>query len=138
MSSEKSSVYVSNTKLSVSILALTYFHTWAACSHSGTHILTSCLNPVLPIQGRQALVILTLVFRISTVSNSFEHRCPFLKFGTITYLAYFSRIVTSFMALCFLIFLIVFPKALLFISLKMSFSNHSLQLPIGAVHMEVS
>ena len=27
-------------------IVLPYFHTWAACSHSGTHTLTSCLSKV--------------------------------------------------------------------------------------------
>ena len=47
------------------------------------------------------LVCLSVYFSlpISTANNSFENGCPFLEFGLITHLSYFSRFITSFMSL---------------------------------------
>ena len=61
--------------------------------------------------------ILTLIFPNYTANNYFENGCPALKCGFIASLQYFSWLATSYMSLGFLIFHIVFPKKLLFISL---------------------
>ena len=65
----------------------------------------------------------SLDLAISQPIRFLPKRTPDLKLDFITILRYDSLLVTSFMFLCFFIFSIVFPKTVLFINLKKSFSK---------------
>ena len=103
--------------VSLYVYSIAYYHTWTACSHGETHTLASCLRSNIACPRYTGLFIFISVFPISTGNKSFENGYPSLNFGFITYLVYFSRLVTSFMSEeWFLIFSMVFRKTLLFMS----------------------
>ena len=74
------------------------------------------------------LFIRTWIFPIShAIRLSLNEIFP-SKFGFIIFLRYASRLVTSLMSLCFLMYSMVFPNTELFMSLKKSFSKLFLAL----------